>query len=492
MRISGIINDNKIVLTSLLLFLLNFGIKIFGITYYDIAMDEPFSIFYAQMDLSSIMKMLANENNPALHFILLHFWIKLFGISAFSVRFLSVLFSSMTVVVIYLMGRKFFSFQTGLFAALIYTVSRFHIYFSHEARVYPLFIFLTAVSLFYFLQICKEPKKRSAYISLMLANILLIYSHYFGLFVIATEFVIVLFIANFRNIYKKLSLVFLLVAVSYIPNIIIFFHRFTVSVQMGTWVRKPEITELYGNLNRFLNSKYVMIVLLVCILVNLIFLLWKKQFMGRFVAFLKDTSSRVVVLWFVFPYLSMFVLSYWAPMFLDRYIIYTSIAFFLLVAMFLSKFTDNSVLKMVSYFAIMITMMWDLTLAPDNNRRVKQVVETVKDMKEKDADMLMIISPEYSYLEFSYHYNINYFKDYKNTLSLLNRDNIYPLRDLTNFDSSKLHNCKVVYLDCGTEFAFGKNPILTELKANRKEDSTIYVFEIYTLHCFEADTVQMN
>jgi mannosyltransferase len=484
MQTPAVINNNKIFITSLLLFLLNFGIKIYGVTTCNVVLDETFNIFYAQMDLSSIFRMLANENHSVLHFIVLHFWIKMFGISAFSVRFLSVLFSSMTVVVIYLTGRKFFSYQTGIFASFIFTFSELHMYFSHEALVYPIFVFLTALSLYFFLQIGKAPKKKSAYFGLLITNILLIYSYYFGFFVIATELVSLLFLTNLRSIYKKLFLVFLLTAVSYLPNIIIFIQRFTVSVQHGTWVRKPEITELYGNLNRFLNSKYAMLVLLICMTVNLLFIVWKKQFRKKFIAFLKDNPSRIVIIWFVFPYLSMFVLSFWVPMFLDRYILFISVAFYLLNAMFLSKFTDTRVLKLFSFFAILAAMMWDFSLTPDNKRKVDEVVQTVKELKGKNPDMLLIISPEYSYLEFTYHYNIGYFKDYRHTIPLLNRENIYPLRDLTQFDKSKLQNRKVVYLDCGSEFAFGKNPVLSELKADQQEDSTIYVYEIYTLHCF--------
>ncbi|MEI6853713.1 MAG: glycosyltransferase family 39 protein [Bacteroidota bacterium] len=146
----------------------------------------------------------------------------MFGISAFSVRFLSVLFSSMTVVVIYLTGRKFFSFQTGIFAAFIFTLSQFHMYYAHEARVYPIFVFLTALSLYFSLYICNEPKKKSSYFYLLLANILLIYSHYFGFFVIATEFLCMFFVSNFRHIYKKMLLVFLFVKL--LINLILHFN----------------------------------------------------------------------------------------------------------------------------------------------------------------------------------------------------------------------------------------------------------------------------
>ncbi len=483
----NIFNTNKkILITSLLLFVFNFLLKIYGISTYEIALDEPFSIYYAQMDLHSIFNICSGGNNTPFHFILLHFWIKMFGMSAFSVRFLSVLFSSSAVVVVYLTGRKFFSYQTGIFAALIFSLSQFHVYFAHEARVYPMFVFLTALSLYFNLSAVTYPQKKGAFVWLFIANLLLIYAHYFGFFVIATEMVCLFFIPNFRSIYKKLLIVFILLALCYLPNIIIFYQRFASTIQQGTWVKTPQFSELYGNLNRFLNSRYVMLVLIICVLLNLGLNLKKRQFTNKVIGFKKNIPSRIIIIWFLFPYLSMFLLSYRVPMFLDRYIIYISLSFYILIAMFLGKFTANPSVKMISFFAILIVMMWNLSLTPDNKRRVSQVVETVNELKAKDKNTLIIISPEYAYMEFTYHYNINYFKDYKNTISLLNKDNIYPLRDLSEFDKSKLKNRKVVYLDCGSQFAFGKNPILNELKASHKKDTTLYVYEIYAFHCFDT------
>jgi len=366
-------------------------------------------------------------------------------------------------------------------------MSQFNLYYSHEAGVYPIFIFLSALSLYFFLFICNKPHKKHAYLGLVLTNILLVYAHYLGFFVIATEIFSMFFAANFRIIYKKLILVFLVLIVSYIPNLIIFFQRFTESVQHGTWVRRPEFTELYGNLNRFLNSRWVMLVFIICTVVNVSVILQKKQFKVKVQTFFKSTYSRIIIIWFVFPYCAMFALSFLAPMFLDRYIIYISVSFYMLMAVLMSKFNANRVLKYISFFSILTAMMWNFSLIPDNNRRVDELVQTINELKSKDPNLMLIISPEYSALEFVYHYNNEYFKDYTNTYSLLNKDHIYPLRDFNGFDKSKLKNRKVVYLDCGTDFAFGKNPILTELKAGRKEDSTIYVYSIYTLHCFGKD-----
>ncbi|HQN15363.1 MAG TPA: glycosyltransferase family 39 protein [Bacteroidales bacterium] len=484
MSISFLNKKYEVIITAFLFFVLNFFLKILFVSANDIAMDEPFSIYYAQMDLSSIFTMLKTENNPPLHFLLLHYWIKAFGISPLSVRFLSVLFSALTAPLIYFIGQKFFSKQTGLIAGLIFTLSYFHMYFSHEARVYPIFVFLTALCLYYFLSVVNRPERWKPYIGLLIVNVLLVYSHYFGFFVVATEFVCIFFAGNLSRIWKKMSLVFFLLMLAYIPNALILWQRFSISVGQGTWVRQPEFTELYGNLNRFMNSKMVMAVLLVVAIIYIVLLIRDKQFSLKIKAFFRPPFSRILLIWFVFPYLAMFFLSFWAPMFLDRYIIFISISFYLLIALFLATFTRYTYVKTAGTIVLLILMALNLNLAPDNNRRVKQLAGTVKELKAQHPKSIVIISPEYSHLEFTYHFNINYFKDYNNTKALLQKNNIFPLRNLSSADKIKIQNQEVIYVDCGTEFAFGESSILADLNTSHTANYITSVFEIYRIYLF--------
>lgn len=484
MQESSFYRKNETFLIALLFFLLNFILKILFVSKNEIAMDEPFSIYYAQMDLPSIFKMLKTENNPALHFILLHYWIKLFGMSPFSVRFLSVLFSALTAPVIYFTGKKFFSNSTGIIASLTYTLSVFHIFFSHEARVYPIFVFLTALSLYCFLSLVEKPGKWKSSAALLIVNILLVYAHYFGFFVVATEMICVFFSGKLRNIWKKMSLVFLLIAILYIPNLIVFTKRFTVSVEHGTWVRKPEFTELYGNLNRFLNSRIVMLVLIVIMVFYAIRLIKNHQLSGKFYEFFKSSQRRILFVWFVFPYFAMFAVSFFAPMFLDRYLLYTSVGFYLLVALTLTFFAESKKTMFVAAGLFIITIACFTNPAPDNERRVGQVVENVNKLKASFPESLVLISPDYAHLEFTYHYNPGYFRDYKNTTALLKHDNIYPVRDLSGFDKKELATRTIIYVNCGAEFAFGENPVLDELTSSHSLLKEIPVFEIYRIYCF--------
>ena len=83
------------------LVLFNFLLKRIGLTTNSIALDEPFSIYVAQFDVTKIIQYLSSGNNPPLFEIILHYWIKFFGIKASSVRFLSCLFSALTALYVF-------------------------------------------------------------------------------------------------------------------------------------------------------------------------------------------------------------------------------------------------------------------------------------------------------------------------------------------------------------------------------------------------------
>ena len=118
------------------------------ITSFPIALDEPFSIFWAQQDLSEMSTLFKTENNPPLHFVLLHFWIKLFGISAFAVRSLSLVFSLISVAILFKLALKFLSKEISIFVVLLFITSSFNHFHALEARTYSLVVLLFMLILY--------------------------------------------------------------------------------------------------------------------------------------------------------------------------------------------------------------------------------------------------------------------------------------------------------------------------------------------------------
>jgi mannosyltransferase len=473
-------------LISLLLFAVCFVLRLLYISSRDIALDEPFTLYYSQQSIENIIGMLYNENNPPFHFIFLHFWIKLFGISAFSVRLTSVLFGSLTVVVIYNIGSKFFNRTIGIIAALILCFSTMHIFFAHEARVYPLFCLLTSCSLFFFLSIIKNTQKKSNYIWLFLSNLLLIYSHYFGFYVIFIEVVSILIVPQRKQLIKPFLISFSVMALSYIPILMIFLHRMGTSTSQGTWVAPPGVTEVYGNLNRFLNDR-INTAVLILVLGSSFFLLFKKQLIPEKLKELwNNIYFKITFIWFVVPYLFMFLISFKYPMFIDRYILYTSIPFYLCIAIALSFFQINSKYAILAASVFLASMLITIQLNPDNNRRLKEVADLVRSLKTNNT--LVLLAPDYAYMGFAYHYNLDYFMKAPETIHLLQSENIFPVFDSNAanslLDSSTFQSKDCIYIQAGTEFVDPENAIFNSLSSRYKHNKMTHVFEIYNIYYF--------
>lgn len=110
--------------------------------------DELFSVCWSQLDLDFLLREGARaETNPPTYYILLHGWMEIFGTTEIAVRALSALISTITVLVVYAIGRMTVDRPTALLAGLFMAVNPVAIASAQEARAYALSALLDSLGL---------------------------------------------------------------------------------------------------------------------------------------------------------------------------------------------------------------------------------------------------------------------------------------------------------------------------------------------------------
>ena len=533
-------------LLPVLLVLFNLLLKIRYVSYPSLAKDEPFSVYYSQFSLSTIIAELSEGNNPPLYEIILHFWTSLFGISEFSVRIPSVLFSSLTVYFIYLITRRYFGVKTGVLAAVLFSLSNYQLYFAHEARVYPLFMLLTVISMTLFLKLLRYKDSRALVYAFITINVLLLYSHFFSWFILVIEFASILVLYR-KNKKELLRFVFYLgwILLFYLPYLGVFVSRF-IDSSGGTWIEtvsnlRPLVT-FFSQLINDTNVAYTMIMLFIWIYLQKyinqyfshrfirfglivlsilffgIFLSIRLPiiegyndfsavliiascivfFVGLYTHFVFRSESsvegKIILTWLFVPGIIIFTASFTLPMFIDRYLIFLTPAFFIILAVLISKL-DPKLFWSLSLFTITL-MAVSFSPLSNNERDVKTMVNFVKSQQTENT--AVFICPDYHGFTFTYYYDRFLFENTKSDIPEkdmeqgLNKDNVYLVRKFDQVDSVLSTNDfgHIVYVDAGADFSYSDNGIKHFLRSKVQKDTaridSLYIPGIYTVYTFDT------
>ncbi|MEY2923464.1 MAG: hypothetical protein RLZZ337_4 [Bacteroidota bacterium] len=390
-----------------------------------LAGDEPFSVYFAQMPLADILRHLKPGNNPPLYELFLHFWIQLFGISELAVRIPSLLFGAGTTVVLYKIGAQFFKKEIGLLASLIFMFNNYATYFSHEARVYALFGLLTALSFYFFFKILNNDERWITIIWFGLLNAVLIYAHYFGIMVIGIEVVCFLL---FKPIQQQSLLKYaaslgitLLLFSPYLPVV---YTQFFKTKTDGTWLVAPQgwATMEYMFI-QFSNTKTLARICIGLLAFGTLLWAWKWTKTER--------NTKVVWLWFVLPFLGMFIVSYWVPMFHNRYLMHAFVGYNLLLSLAAFRVLPLPVARYIVPFALLGSFIYKNTANVDNARHTREAVSKVQELQTVDTRVVMY--PKYRIFGYAYYFNQNRFKDYDreygyyNVIEGFHEENLYAI-----------------------------------------------------------------
>jgi hypothetical protein len=157
--------------------------RLYGIEAKSLWYDELISVVVARGNLPTVIERVSQR--PPLYDVLLHLFMR-FGDSDFIVRLPAALFGIAAVVSVYYLARELFDKETAVLSSLLLAVSRFHIHYSQESRSYSLFSFLALLSMFSFVRHLRRAGRWNL-LWWVVASLSMIYTHYYGVFVLLSQ-----------------------------------------------------------------------------------------------------------------------------------------------------------------------------------------------------------------------------------------------------------------------------------------------------------------
>ncbi len=176
-----------------LITLLALALRVARLDFQPLWWDEGWSLYFATSNLPAMLARTAEDIHPPFYYALLHGWITLFGPGPVAVRTLSVLVGTLTVPVLYALGRRLFGPAAGLLAALVIAVAPLHVYYSQEVRMYGLVTLLGLLSTYFFVRLLEgESARRTLWAGYLLTTALALYTQYYAVFIPIFQTVFVL------------------------------------------------------------------------------------------------------------------------------------------------------------------------------------------------------------------------------------------------------------------------------------------------------------
>lgn len=147
------------------------GLRFYQLGSKGLWLDEAFSVWLGWQTIPELLEWLLKvDQHPPLYYTLLHFWMGLAGSGAASVRAFSALCGTLTIPVVYLIGKRLAGTEVGLLAAFILALSPFHVRFAQETRMYTLLTLNASLALLALVRLLGDPRSASMPIGRQLAR----------------------------------------------------------------------------------------------------------------------------------------------------------------------------------------------------------------------------------------------------------------------------------------------------------------------------------
>ena len=299
-----------------------------------------------------------HEQMPPLYFYTVNLLFKLFGYTSFVVRFYSAIIGVFGIYFTYLLGKEMFSKRVGIIAAALISVNYFQLFYSQEARPYIFLYLLSILSFYYLIRYLKDNSIKNALAHGFIAGLMISF-HFFGLFVLFSQYVLLLI---FLILSQEKEKFFVGSAVSGAVTSILFIPAIKVFKKVSEikefWIPQPTL-DIYTNYFRYFFGNSELVLSLVGFLVCIYFirLLKEKDTPINYDAIIENKNVFnfiILSVWVVISILIPLIRSYLAiPMLQPRYFTAVLPAVIILIAVAINQFNNKTIqIGLISMFII--------------------------------------------------------------------------------------------------------------------------------------------
>jgi mannosyltransferase len=257
-------------------------LRIYHLDYQSMWIDELWSYNAANpnntfFEIYEIVK--ADGPHPPLYYYLLKITFHLFGYSSVSLRLLSVIFGTIGVYGIYLLGKISYNEKLGFVAALLLAINPFHIEYSQEGRMYALLATATIFSFYFLIKFLKQQTTKH-FIFYLIFSVMMIYTHLYGLFSLVAQYIIFFVFLISNNNTKKIPLLIktitggILLTLTYIP---VFDFLIKNKDRKDNWIGAPEKDFLYQTINSFFGENDLLTIVILLLIVFVLYHTFKSK-----------------------------------------------------------------------------------------------------------------------------------------------------------------------------------------------------------------------
>ena len=325
MRVPG----TRVILLGIVL--LAFLMRVYHLDFQSLWRDEMDAIRFARDPVSTLLANFTRAGwNGPLYYLLLRPWLAVAGDSEFALRFFSLFWGVLAVPLTYAVSRRWLAPLPATLAPLFITCSPYLVWYSQEGKMYALLLVLTLLSMYLYIR-ALERGRFWLWLGHVIVTSLGLYVHVLAAIIVPFQALLfVIWWPRYRARWRgwlaamaALTLPYLPLALWEIPTLLSGFvtgHEFVPLPRMLNIMLLAFAQGLWPVYNWLAISAFVFLLLAGVILPE-------ENY--------HQDGWRVAVtwlLWLFFPIIVVYLISLKMPLFLDRYIIWTAPAFYLLAA----------------------------------------------------------------------------------------------------------------------------------------------------------------